>query len=167
MGKVWLLQLPCECGVLRALGRGRTSPASWRLVKVAVTVFMVTVLCMVPPAKVTGRPLSTMIPTLTLLFQATLLLLLGREASGQRVVHTSTQGDLFTQVVSPQVGAQGPFHSSVVSPQSDPLELQGRWVVGITKWDPFLLGITHLAGSRLAMFLRYFWSPGQKGWRAG
>lgn len=39
-----------------------------------------------------------------------LLLLLGREASGQRVVHTSTQGDLFTQVVSPQVGAQGPFH---------------------------------------------------------
>ena len=105
MGKVWLLQLPCECGVLRALGRGRTSAgASWRRVMVVVTVFMVTVLCVVPPAKVTGHPLSAMIPTLTL------LLLLGREASGQRVVHTSTQGDLFTQVVSPQVGAQGPFH---------------------------------------------------------
>lgn len=69
MGKVWLLQLPCECGVLRALGRGRTSAgASWRRVMVVVTVFMVTVLCVVPPAKVTGHPLSAMIPTLTLLF---------------------------------------------------------------------------------------------------
>ena len=137
------------------------------VVMVAVTVFMVTVLCMVPPAKVTGRPLSTMIPTISLLFQETLMLLFGREASGQRLVHTSTQGDPFAQVISPQVGDQSPFHSSVMSPQSEPLQLQGRWVVGITKWDPFLLGITHLAGSRFSTFLRHFWSPGQKGWRAG
>ena len=109
------------------------------VVMVAVTVFMVTVLCMVPPTKVTGRPLSTMIPTISLLFQETLMLLVGREASGQRVVHTSTQGDPFAQVISPQVGDQGPFHSSVMSPQSEPLQLQGRRVVGITEWDPFLL----------------------------
>ena len=76
---------------------------------VAVTVFMATVLYMVPPAKVTSHPLSTMIPTVSLLFQATLLLLFGRQTSGQRVVHTSTQGDPFSRVVSPQVGDQGPF----------------------------------------------------------
>lgn len=75
---------------------------------VAVTVFMATVLYMVPPAKVTSRPLSTMIPTISLLFQATLSLLFGREASGQRVVHTSTQGDPFAQVISPQVGIRAP-----------------------------------------------------------
>ena len=79
------------------------------MVMVAVTVFMATVLYMVPPAKVTSHLLSTMIPTVSLLFQATLLLLFGRQTSGQRVVHTSTQGDPFAQVVSPQVGDQGPF----------------------------------------------------------
>ena len=50
----------------------------------------------VPPNKVTSS-LNTVIPKIShLLFGGTLLLFFGRETSGQREVHMSTQGDLLT-----------------------------------------------------------------------
>ena len=33
-----------------------------------------------------------------------------------------------------------------MSPQTDPLQLWGRWVVDITKWGPFLSGVTGIEG---------------------
>ena len=51
----------------------------------------------VPPTKVTSSPLNTVIPKIShLLFGDTLLLFFGRETSGQRQVHMSTQGNLLT-----------------------------------------------------------------------
>lgn len=51
----------------------------------------------VPPAKVTSSPLNTVTPKIShLLLRDILLLFFGRETSGQREVHMSTQGDLLT-----------------------------------------------------------------------
>ena len=79
---------------------------------------------MVPLAKVTSTPMSAVIPAISspFLFQVgcdrsvkfcpsvslvTLLLLFGREASGQGEVHTSSQGGPLPQYVFLEFGAWG------------------------------------------------------------
>ena len=58
----------------------------------------------------------------------------------------------------------GPPHSSVMSPQRDPTQLRGRWVMSITKWGSFLLGLSWSRGCRISRFLD---APGLLAGRGG
>ena len=66
-----------------------------------------------------------------------------------------------------RLGLRGPLHASVTPPWSDALQLPGAWVLSITKWGPFLLGVAGLVGLQVFQVFRYTWSSGWKGWRAG
>ena len=69
-----------------------------------------------------------------------------KEVLGQRVGHKSSQWDPLSLVVSPKVGAWGPPHSNVISPRSKPCNFRAEWVVRITEWGLFHLGVSRPCG---------------------
>ena len=60
--------------------------------------------------------------------------------------HKSSQWDPLSLVVSPKVGAWGPPHSNVISPQSKPYNFRAEWMVRITEWGLFHLGVSRPCG---------------------
>ena len=70
-----------------------------------------------------------------------------KEVLGQRVGHKSSQWDPLSLVVSPKVGAWGSPHSNVISPRSKPYNFRAEWVVRITEWGLFHLGVSRPCGS--------------------
>lgn len=73
----------------------------------------------------------------------------------------AVKGGGLPQVVSPEAGAQGHLPWSVMCPQVLPFRTE--WVVRITKWVPFHLGVSSFGGLLILQVFRLTWSPGSKG----